>query len=93
MARGRGMEAFVLGSERKHKEAPWTSSCSFRRTPGEELGRLEHKIEQGGAAAWAARGWARTTREVVGGYMVEAERNLDWGLGHLERGGGRALVG
>ena len=35
----------------KQKEAPWTSSCSFRRTAGEELGRLEHNIEQGGAAA------------------------------------------
>ena len=45
------MEAFVLGSERKHKEAPWTSSYSFRRTAGEELRRLEHKIEQGGDAA------------------------------------------
>ena len=30
-------------------------------------------------AAWAACGWARTTREVVGGYRVEAERNF--GLG------------
>ena len=35
-------------------------------------------------AVWTARGWARATREVVGGYMVEAERNLDWGLGHME---------
>ena len=43
VARGRGMEAFIFGSERKHKEAPWTA--------GEELGRLEHKIEQGDAAA------------------------------------------
>ena len=28
----------------KQKEAPWTSSCSFRRTAGEELGRLDAEV-------------------------------------------------
>ena len=48
MKTSRGDAALQQG---KQKEAPWTSSCSFRQTAGEELGRLEHKIEQGGAAA------------------------------------------